>query len=101
MLWGGLGWVRGRGVACKHKVQSAPGICLSWAFGCLEVGNCVQPLLPTCMRHNSPTTMRHQETRQQMMNDIKALCDAPNVPGLINFYGAFHVPDSGQVGVVP
>jgi hypothetical protein len=38
-----------------------------------------------------------QETRQQMMNDVKALCDAPNVPGLINFYGAYHVPDSGQV----
>jgi serine/threonine protein kinase len=33
-----------------------------------------------------------------MMNDVKALCDAPNVPGLINFYGAYHVPDSGQVG---
>jgi hypothetical protein len=32
-----------------------------------------------------------------MMNDVKALCDAPNVPGLINFYGAYHVPDSGQV----
>jgi len=31
-----------------------------------------------------------------MMNDVKALCDAPNVPGLINFYGAYHVPDSGQ-----
>jgi serine/threonine protein kinase len=39
-----------------------------------------------------------QETRAQMMNDVKALCDAPNVPGLINFYGAYHVPDSGQVG---
>ena len=32
-----------------------------------------------------------------MMNDVKALCDSPNVPGLINFYGAYHVPDSGQV----
>lgn len=32
-----------------------------------------------------------------MLNDLKALCDAPNIPGLVSFYGAFHVPESGQV----
>lgn len=35
-----------------------------------------------------------------MMNDVKALCDAPNVPGLINFCGAFHTPDSGTISIV-
>ncbi|GBF99604.1 hypothetical protein Rsub_12068 [Raphidocelis subcapitata] len=41
-----------------------------------------------------------RETRAQMMNDVKALCDTPNVPGLINFYGAYHVPGSGQISLV-
>ncbi|KAI8463291.1 MAG: kinase-like domain-containing protein [Monoraphidium minutum] len=41
-----------------------------------------------------------KETRQQMMNDIKALCGAPSVPGLICFHGAYHVPDSGQISIV-
>lgn len=34
------------------------------------------------------------------MNDIKALCHAPNVPGLIRFYGAYHAADRGQIAVV-
>ena len=33
-----------------------------------------------------------------MLNDVKALCDASTVPGLISFCGAFHTPESGQVG---
>jgi serine/threonine protein kinase len=42
-----------------------------------------------------------QETRHQMLNDLKALCDAPNnVPGLVSFYGAYHVPESGQISIV-
>mmetsp|Transcript_28361 Transcript_28361/g.52224 ORF Transcript_28361/g.52224 Transcript_28361/m.52224 type:complete len:485 (-) Transcript_28361:332-1786(-) len=41
-----------------------------------------------------------RETRQQMLNDIKALCDANDVPGLVKFHGAFHVPDSGQISIV-
>lgn len=36
----------------------------------------------------------------QLMNDIKALCHAPNVPGLIRFYGAYHAADRGQIAVV-
>nr|BBC28469.1 serine/threonine-protein kinase [Yamagishiella unicocca] len=42
-----------------------------------------------------------RETRHQMLNDLKALCDAPNnVPGLVSFYGAYHVPESGQISIV-
>ncbi len=36
-----------------------------------------------------------------MLNDLKALCDAPTkVPGLVSFYGAYHVPESGQISIV-
>ena len=41
-----------------------------------------------------------REKRHQLLNDIKALCHAPNVPGLIRFYGAFHAADKGQIAVV-
>ena len=41
-----------------------------------------------------------KETRAQLLNDVKALCDAPGAPGLIAFFGAYHVPDSGQVCLV-
>ncbi|MEW5306381.1 MAG: hypothetical protein WDW36_008849 [Sanguina aurantia] len=41
-----------------------------------------------------------KDTRHQMLNDIKALCDSPNLPGLVNFYGAYSVPESGQVSIV-
>mmetsp|Transcript_9782 Transcript_9782/g.24382 ORF Transcript_9782/g.24382 Transcript_9782/m.24382 type:complete len:480 (-) Transcript_9782:340-1779(-) len=41
-----------------------------------------------------------RDTRHQMLNDVKALCDAQAVPGLISFCGAFHVPDSGQISIV-
>ncbi|PNH03249.1 Mitogen-activated protein kinase kinase 1 [Tetrabaena socialis] len=41
-----------------------------------------------------------RDTRHQMLNDIKALCDAPNIPGLVSFYGAYHVPESGQISIV-
>lgn len=41
-----------------------------------------------------------REKRHQLMNDIKALCHAPNVPGLIRFYGAYHAADKGQIAVV-
>ena len=29
-----------------------------------------------------------RETRAQLLNDVKALCDAPGAPGLIAFHGA-------------
>ncbi|KXZ43451.1 hypothetical protein GPECTOR_90g538 [Gonium pectorale] len=42
-----------------------------------------------------------RETRHQMLNDLKALCDSANaVPGLVSFYGAYHVPESGQISIV-
>mmetsp|Transcript_13183 Transcript_13183/g.23470 ORF Transcript_13183/g.23470 Transcript_13183/m.23470 type:complete len:485 (-) Transcript_13183:419-1873(-) len=42
-----------------------------------------------------------KEKRTQLMNDVKALCDAPpNIPGLVQFLGAYHVPESGQVSIV-
>mmetsp|Transcript_39505 Transcript_39505/g.100942 ORF Transcript_39505/g.100942 Transcript_39505/m.100942 type:complete len:484 (-) Transcript_39505:27-1478(-) len=42
-----------------------------------------------------------KEKRSQLMNDVKALCDAPpNLPGLVQFLGAYHVPESGQISIV-
>jgi mitogen-activated protein kinase kinase 3 len=41
-----------------------------------------------------------REKRHQLMNDIKALCSAPNVPGLIRFYGAYHAANKGQIAVI-
>lgn len=32
-----------------------------------------------------------------MMNDVRALCDAPHVPGLVDFVGAYHESQNGQV----
>ena len=40
-----------------------------------------------------------REKRHQLMNDIKALCNIPDVPGLIRFRGAYHCADKGQVAV--
>ena len=38
-----------------------------------------------------------QDKRHQMMNDVRALCDAPHVPGLVDFVGAYHEAENGQV----
>lgn len=35
-----------------------------------------------------------------MMNDVRALCDAPHVPGLVDFVGAYHEAENGQVHTV-
>lgn len=40
-----------------------------------------------------------REKRHQLMNDIKALCNVPDVPGLIRFRGAYHCADRGQIAV--
>ena len=40
-----------------------------------------------------------REKRHQLMNDIKALCQIPDVAGLIRFHGAYHCADKGQVAV--
>ena len=40
-----------------------------------------------------------KDKRHQLMNDIKALCNIPDVKGLIRFHGAYHCADKGQVAV--
>lgn len=40
-----------------------------------------------------------QDKRRQMMNDVRALCDAPHVSGLIDFVGAYHELDTGQASL--
>eukprot|EP00898_Chlorokybus_atmophyticus_P008584 jgi/Chlat1/8727/Chrsp9S00720 len=39
------------------------------------------------------------EKRQQMLNEIRMLCEAKDAPGLVSFYGAFFLPDSGQISI--
>lgn len=41
-----------------------------------------------------------RDKRHQLMNDIKALCNAPVMDGLIRFFGAYHSADRGQIAVV-
>eukprot|EP00899_Mesostigma_viride_P012887 jgi/Mesvir1/2159/Mv16672-RA.1 len=41
-----------------------------------------------------------REKRQQMLNEIRMLCDAGGQPGLVSFFGAFFTPDSGQISIV-
>ncbi|KAH8943714.1 hypothetical protein BDL97_13G068700 [Sphagnum fallax] len=40
-----------------------------------------------------------KEKRQQLLNEIRTLCEAPRVRGLVEFYGAFYSPDSGQISI--
>ena len=47
--------------------------------------------------HKHYCLVHFQDKRQQMMNDVRALCDAPQVPGLIDFVGAYHESETGQV----
>lgn len=42
---------------------------------------------------------RAQEKRQQLLNEIRTLCEAPRIRGLVEFYGAFYSPDSGQISI--
>lgn len=44
-------------------------------------------------------TFAFQEKRQQLLNEIKTLCEAPFHQGLVEFYGAFYSPDSGQISI--
>jgi serine/threonine protein kinase len=34
-----------------------------------------------------------------LLNEIRTLCEAPQVRGLVEFYGAFYSPDSGQISI--
>eukprot|EP00850_Spirogloea_muscicola_P006935 SM000034S12689 [mRNA] locus=s34:188028:191701:+ [translate_table: standard] len=40
-----------------------------------------------------------KDKRSLLMNEIKLLCEAPNARGLVEFYGAFYSPDSGQISI--
>eukprot|EP00249_Psilotum_nudum_P011742 c23354_g1_i2 orf=282-1841(+) len=40
-----------------------------------------------------------KEKRQQLLNEIRTLCEAPRAQGLVEFIGAFYTPDSGQISI--
>ncbi|CAO2833592.1 unnamed protein product [Amaranthus hypochondriacus] len=40
-----------------------------------------------------------KEKRQQLLTEIRTLCEAPCNEGLVEFYGAFYIPDSGQISI--
>lgn len=40
-----------------------------------------------------------QEKRQQILNEMRTLCEACCYPGLVEFQGAFYMPDSGQISI--
>lgn len=37
------------------------------------------------------------ETRRQILNEMRTLCDNPNAPGLVKFYGAYYTAESGRM----
>lgn len=41
-----------------------------------------------------------KEKRQQLLNEMRTLCDACCYQGLVEFHGAFYTPDTGQVSIV-
>ncbi|KAF3786724.1 Mitogen-activated protein kinase kinase 3 [Nymphaea thermarum] len=40
-----------------------------------------------------------KEKRQQLLNEMRTLCEAPSAQGLVEFHGAFYTPDSGQISI--
>lgn len=40
-----------------------------------------------------------KEKRQQLLNEIRTLCEAPCFQGLVEFHGAFYTPDSGNISI--
>ncbi|GAB2217052.1 hypothetical protein Droror1_Dr00000210 [Drosera rotundifolia] len=40
-----------------------------------------------------------EEKRQQLLTEIRTLCEAPCCQGLVEFYGAFYTADSGQISI--
>lgn len=41
-----------------------------------------------------------KEKRRQMLNELKALIDTPEAPGLVAFLGAFYMPENGEISLV-
>lgn len=40
-----------------------------------------------------------KEKRQQLLNEIRTLCEACCYQGLVEFHGAFYTPGSGQISI--
>lgn len=40
-----------------------------------------------------------KEKRNQLLTEIRTLCEAPCNEGLVEFHGAFYMPDSGQISI--
>ncbi|KAJ1289401.1 hypothetical protein BS78_02G161600 [Paspalum vaginatum] len=40
-----------------------------------------------------------KEKRQLILNEMRTLCEACCYPGLVEFHGAFYMPDSGQISI--
>ncbi|KAJ4729285.1 Mitogen-activated protein kinase [Melia azedarach] len=40
-----------------------------------------------------------KEKRNQLLTEIRTLCEAPFNEGLVEFHGAFYMPDSGQISI--
>ncbi|GLT33217.1 hypothetical protein SLA2020_078210 [Shorea laevis] len=40
-----------------------------------------------------------KEKRQQLLTEIRTLCEAPCYEGLVEFHGAFYTPESGQISI--
>lgn len=45
-------------------------------------------------------TIESRTCGSQLLNDVKALCAAPNCPGLVTFLGAYHSPDNGAISII-
>ncbi|KAF8037588.1 hypothetical protein BT93_B0465 [Corymbia citriodora subsp. variegata] len=40
-----------------------------------------------------------KEKRQQLLTEIRTLCETPCDQGLVEFHGAYYIPDSGQISI--
>ncbi|WVZ64703.1 hypothetical protein U9M48_014187 [Paspalum notatum var. saurae] len=76
--------------------------------GLEELKNKLQPLLfddpdggGTRARVPIPedTPGSYVEKRQLILNEMRTLCEACCYPGLVEFQGAFYMPDSGQISI--
>ncbi|GBG76229.1 hypothetical protein CBR_g21977 [Chara braunii] len=48
---------------------------------------------------NAVVHLEGKGKRQQLLNEIRTLCEAPRATGLVEFFGAFYTPDSGQISI--
>jgi len=38
-------------------------------------------------------------SRDQMLNEVRTLCELPELEGLVNFHGAFYTPEDGRISI--